>query len=108
MKKAIADQLDLPVRKRGANSYLVHVGDAEKIIAFCEKLRLVILGIEGFTEEGLRLVPNMELIADFSTLSDLPSSERCSQSVKSAELFLKEIPKDPNLLLNFELEEVQG
>jgi hypothetical protein len=87
---------------------LVHVGDAEKMIAFCERLKLVILGIEGFKEDGFRLIPDMELIADFSALSDLPPNERCSRSVASAELFLKKIPNSPNLLLDFELEEVQG
>lgn len=99
----IAAKAGIPVIERGQHTHLVRFADAERFVSLCGEEGIVIVGIEGFVQVSGGITPQMDLIADFSSLSDLPCSDRCEQSVEAARSFLKAAEITEETLFVFEL-----
>lgn len=75
---------------------LVESGEAEKLLDFLEGYDVLILGIEGFFVIDQVIVPDMNAIADFSSLRSP------SESVREARMFVKAVAKR-DLFLDFDI-----
>jgi outer membrane lipopolysaccharide assembly protein LptE/RlpB len=69
-----------------------------------DRRNIAVVGIEGFHLRGTNVVPDMDLIADFSSLESLPWRERCSGSLEASRVFVKEKATKPETLLAFEVQ----
>jgi len=103
---AIAHRLGLAVLQRGSLE-LLHLSAARKVVAACIEERAAVLGIEGFRIRAAQTVPDMQAIADFSTLAELPWSDRVARSVAEARAFLDAM-NDPELLFDLALVREEG
>jgi hypothetical protein len=86
-------------RSRGVP--LFDVPASERLLELCERLRIGILGIEGFALSDGDLYPDMDYIGDFSVLLDRYDFE--AESVKSARRFLELAAGVPHLLFEYVL-----
>ncbi|MEJ0002746.1 MAG: hypothetical protein WDN30_02820 [Pararobbsia sp.] len=75
--------------------------DSERLLELCERLKIGVLGIEGFTLSNGNLCPDMDYIGDFSVLLSYKDFE--AESVKSARRFLQLAVGAPRLLFEYVL-----
>jgi|AGTN01.1.fsa_nt_gi hypothetical protein len=90
--------LGLPTTWRGGVA-LFNTIDSHRLIDLCEDMKIGILGIEGFILDNEKIIPVMDLIADFSVLlvEDFPIL-----STNAARKFLSISDKN-NVLYEFSL-----
>lgn len=81
---------------------LFNLIDGHKLLVFCDEHDVAVLGIEGFKVVGDKRVPDMDCIADFSSLAMTAGELFSAQSRKSAKHFIDSI-SDPDTLLEFVL-----
>lgn len=81
---------------------LFSLDDAIKLLGFCEQNDAAVLGIEGFKIAGGKRVPDMDCIADFSTLVAVAGREFPTASREAAKLFIESIA-DSDVFLEFVL-----
>lgn len=98
----LARQCGIPVRTHGALR-LIRREDCGKVIEACKSRDLLILGIEAFKLEGDKVVPDTDLIADFSELASKQWNVACLEAVRSAEVYLGEVTGRTDLWLDFSL-----
>lgn len=67
---------------------LIRSADMARLLSELRSRHAIILGLEGFELRDGTLVPRMDLIADFSSLSGLPAGERSASSIRETEGFL--------------------
>ena len=85
---------------RWGETDLFSAADAAKLLDYCERNRVTVLGIEGFLVKDNRRVPDMRAIADYSELDRTHDGSRLS--VGAARKFLTSIGNS-DLLFEFEL-----
>ena len=73
------------------------------LISQCENSEVLILGIEGFTLNGASIQPEMDLIADFSSLLPLDRLHASRQSCDCARTFFEQVPNASDKMFSFEL-----
>lgn len=81
---------------------LFNLSDGHKLLDFCDRHDVAVLGIEGFKVAGDRRTPALECLADFSALALSAGKEFPALSRKSARYFLDTI-SDPDTFLEFVL-----
>ena len=64
----LANKLGIVVRTQGSLR-LIQFRDCKKVIEACKSEKLLILGIEAFKLSDSKVIPNPDLIADFSELA---------------------------------------
>ena len=84
---------------------LFNLIDGYKLLVFCDEHDVAVLGIEGFKIVGDKRVPDMDCIADFSTLAMTAGELFPAESRKSAKYFLDSISA-PDTLFEFVLVKV--
>lgn len=90
-----------PTRLWGSTP-LFNLSDGIKLLRFCEEHNAAVLGIEGFKVIGDKRVPDLNCIADFSTLIVAAGENFPEVSRKSARSFIDSI-LDDDVLLEFVL-----
>lgn len=83
---------------------LFDVLDAFKLVEYCERNNIAILGIEGFKVKGDRRIPDMDCIVDFS--SSLNDDCFVKTTIEASRRILSGID-DRDTLLGFVLVKVQ-
>lgn len=79
--------------------------DSYRLLAHCRGHAIAVLGIEGFRLDGVNRIPDMNYIADFSSvLAVSDRGERVGRSIRYGEAFLKLVPRE-GVLLEFVLAE---
>jgi len=81
----LCQQAGISVKRIGGLE-LIAASDAEGFIRAARARGVVILGIEGFRIQGSGVSPDMDAIADFSTLAD--DNEGAAKSLQAADRFL--------------------
>lgn len=94
----IASRAGIKIRSIGGLE-LIATNDMEKFLAACKREQCYILGIEGFYCENGTVMPDMEAIADFGSIS---KSDLAAQSVSDAENFFQMV-KNRNLMFDVSL-----
>lgn len=84
LTEEIAGQVGIKVVKRGS-LVLVAYSDAMVLLDGCEAAGMRVLGIEGFLLRGNLVVPDMDLIADFSDM------KLASASILEARKFISSV-----------------
>jgi hypothetical protein len=95
----VAARLGIEMRKAGSLE-LIRAVDADRFASAVQEMDLVIIGIEGFHEDGGHDVPDMSAIADFSTVLEDP--ERVALGVRGARQFFSDV-SDASMWLDFVL-----
>jgi hypothetical protein len=90
----------LPTERSGGVP-LFNFTDSERLLELCESLGIGVLGVEGFTLNNGDLTPEMDYIADFSSLLNCIDFE--AESIRSARKFLKMAAETPRLLFEYVL-----
>ncbi len=98
----LAGECGIPVRMQGALR-LIRREDCEEVIEACKSRNLLILGIEAFKLEGDRVVPNTDLIADYSELVTKDWAAACLEASRSAEAYFDEAQSRTDLWFDFSL-----
>ncbi|MBN8937988.1 MAG: hypothetical protein J0H01_00795 [Rhizobiales bacterium] len=84
---------------------LFNKADSYQLLARCRTRGIAVLGIEGFRLDGVERIPEMNYIADFSSvLAVADRAERVVRSIRYGEAFLALVPKE-GVLLEFVLAE---
>ena len=99
----IASMADIHVIPRSENAALLKLDDASRFLDACEKLNVIILGIEGFQVNGDQMVSYVDVIADFSSITHNDHKERSRKSISLSREFLQKFTDSQNILLEFEL-----
>jgi hypothetical protein len=83
---------------RGAHGTYIRLNEANAFLSECAEMGVTVLGIETFDllPQGIR--PDMDLIADFSLMNELPDAERSKLSIAEAKAFVEKIPKGDRVL----------
>jgi hypothetical protein len=89
----------------GGETYFVRSCDVVGFLATCAESKVVVLGIEGFRKCGREIVPDLEFIADFSAVAELPPGQRSSASIEGSFLFFNAVKPPQDLLFDFTLSE---
>ncbi len=87
---------------RGGELYL----DVDSSLEFLRESRksgLCVIGIEGFRRENGYLEPLIDQIADFSNSDGKSWSRFNSECNESSKVFIEQLPKDGDIVLNFTL-----
>lgn len=100
----LADELGITVRRQGALR-LIHLQDCGKIIDVCRSRRILVLGIEAFTVSKGKVVPNMDMIADFSALAEEEWDTACSSAIHSTQSYFASLKSQEEFLFDFSLQE---
>lgn len=98
----LAARCGFPLKTQGALR-LIRREDCGKVIEECQSRNVLILGIEAFKLEGDRVVPDTDLIADFSELASKEWNIACLEAVRSAEVYLGEATGQTDLWFDFSL-----
>jgi len=106
MTPSIASRLSVPTFEFGPKSFLVRGTDSERVLADCRRFTFFILGIEVFRSTADGIIPDMDMIADFSELTALPLLSRSSASIEAAERFLRLASVPPDSFLDIEICEI--
>lgn len=102
LERSILDENEIRYTLWG-NIYLLNITNSHKLIDFCEKNSIGILGIEGFIAHGQYRTPSMEHIADFSSaFESMPPEKFIIESARGAKKFL-EYATDSQMMFEFEL-----
>jgi len=101
--KQLASKLGIPLAYTEGSLELINFAHVDKILTACEEKNIYVLGIEGFKKDGKSIIPEMDFIADYSALDDLPLKERSAKSIESARGFFKEAASKPEMLFEFNL-----
>jgi len=97
----LLNRSELRPTARSGGIPLFDFSDSERLLKLCERLRIGVLGIEGFTLSNGDLRPDMDYIGDFSSL--LGRSDFEEESVRSAWKFLQLAAGVPQLLFEYVL-----
>jgi hypothetical protein len=100
----LASECGIPVRKQGALR-LIRREDCEKVLAACKSGKVLILGIEAFTLAESKVVPDTDLIADFSELASKQWDIACVEAASSAEGYFKLASERKDLWFDFSLQQ---
>lgn len=76
---------------------------AMKFVEDCTLRNIAVLGIEGFKHENQKIIPLMDEIADFSSISSADWEEFMSQCNSAAKKILKIFGKDSEKVFSFVL-----
>jgi hypothetical protein len=98
----LAGRLGIPVRVQGALR-LIRLQDFERIVDACRSDKLLILGIEAFTLSEGRVIPETDLIADYSELATKHWDVACLKAARSAEAYFDEAKSRTGLWFDFSL-----
>lgn len=98
----LAGKLGVQVKAQGALR-LIRLRDCQRVIAECKAQSVLILGIEGFMISKGKAVPNMDMIADFSTLTTKAWDTACLEAADSAAFFFESAKDQEDLLFDFSL-----
>lgn len=102
MKQFSITNAELEPTRYWGNVPLFNIQDGIKLINFCEKHNIAVLGIEGFKIINDKRVPDLDYIADFSALMMVSGDNFPSVSRISALKFLNTIGNE-EILIEFEL-----
>jgi len=80
-----------------ASSAYVGIGYAATVAEWLCKRGMVILGVEGFVSDGVRITPLTEYVADFSDLSG-SLEDRLDESKRAALALLEEWKHGPQFI----------
>jgi hypothetical protein len=97
-----AQGLGLPLLHQ-AGLGLVPLKHCQTLLDSFEKAGILVLGMEGFTCIDNQIVPEMDMIADYSNLIGVSWDQACQESLASARTFFEGIPADDCLVFSFEL-----
>jgi hypothetical protein len=100
----IASERGVAVRREGSLS-LICFQDCGTILEACKSHGLLILGIAAFTLSGGKVIPDIDLIADFSELAAKEWNAACLEAVKSAESYFDKVKSRTDLWFNFTLQQ---
>ena len=78
---------------------LVSQSDFPALVNLCEQRQIFISGIEGFRLVGNKVEADLDLIADFSSLTSVPWQDRCREAAEESRFFLDEVASDPAIVL---------
>jgi hypothetical protein len=98
----IAGKLGIQMRAQGALR-LIRLQDCQRVIAACKAQGVLILGIEGFTISKGKAVPDMDMIADFSTLAAKVWNIACLEAADSAAIYFESVKRQEDMLFDFSL-----
>lgn len=98
----LAGKLAIPLRAQGALR-LIRLQDCSRIVEACKSSGLLILGIEAFRLSGDKVVPDTDLIADFSELASKEWETACLEAASSAAAYFSETKNQTNLWFEFSL-----
>ena len=105
LKVDTLEELDIHYLKHNDNFY-IPVKYANKVIEFCRQNYIFILGIEGFRFQDKFIMPDMEYIADFSSL--IFEQDNLTISYYQSKKFLQLVDNGgTSLFLEFILESTQ-
>ena len=79
----LLDSLPVLCLLSGRSSYYFGIGNSKEIAFWLSKRGLIILGIEGFKCDGVSVIPLVDYIADFSSITG-SLSERVDASLNAA------------------------
>lgn len=99
----LAGKLGIPVRAQGALR-LIRLQDCGRIVEACRSSKVLILGIEAFTLSEGKVVPDTDLIADFSELATRQWDAACLESALSAETYFIAIKDRTDVWFDFSLQ----
>lgn len=85
----LANDFAIPLRKQGALR-LIWCEDAGRIVEACRASNLLILGIEAFTLADGMVVPETDLIADFSDVETIQWNIACIEAAQAADFYFSE------------------
>ena len=73
-----------------SDDQLIPIDEAQAFIDKCQSRKMVILGMDAFRKLGDEIEPDMDMIADFSELSNKPLSkdDRSRESIAAARRIL--------------------
>ena len=98
----LAGKLGIPVRARGALR-LIRLQDCGRIVEACRSSRVLILGIEAFTLSEGKVIPDTDLIADFSELATRQWDAACIEAGLSAETYFSTAKDRTDVWFDFSL-----
>ena len=96
----LASDLGITVRPQGGLR-LIRSQDCEEIVQACKSNALLILGIEAFILTDGKVVPEMELIADYSELASKDWDAACFEAAQSAESYFGQAKDRTELWFDF-------
>ena len=103
----VAGKLGVAVRREGSLS-LICFQDCGTILEACKSHGLFILRIEAFTLSGGKVIPETDLIADFSELAAKEWDAAWLEAVKSAESYFDKAKSRSDLWFVFTLQQRQS
>jgi hypothetical protein len=98
----LAGKLGIAVQAQGALR-LIQLQECEKIVEECKASNLLILGIEAFLLPEGKVIPDTDLIADFSELASKQSDIACLEAAHSAKIYFDKLKGRTNLWFDFSL-----
>lgn len=91
-------------RQRGFESggeLYLSPAEARDLLAALREGDFAILGVEAVHLENGKIVPQLDQIADFSSLSTREWRDHVQASSKAAAAFLQQLPRDPSIMVTF-------
>jgi hypothetical protein len=98
----LSGSLGISAKSHG-NLTLIAIEDCGRIIEACESSSILILGIEAFRLEEQFVIPEMDLIADYSGLASMPWEDACLEAARSAESYFSKVKGRTELWFEFYL-----
>ncbi len=89
------------MKKKETSSVLFVPKEALFFIIECKKNNMAIIGIEGFIKIDKKILPQLEMIADFSNYKESNWVDYVEKCAKSAQKFINYFSKVPNVVFQF-------
>jgi hypothetical protein len=106
LTERLASQLGVRMRMQ-AGLRLIALEDCERIVEACKADGFLILGIEAFRLTEVNIVPDTDLIADFSELISMRWDEACVEAARSAKSYFGEAKGRTDLWFDFRLRQLE-
>src|ERR1700692_2278445 len=96
----LASKLGIAARSQGALR-LIRLQDCGRIVEACKLGKVLILGVEAFRLSEGTVMPDTDMIADFSGLASKQWDAACLEAAHSAEIYFGEAKDRTDLWFDF-------